>query len=200
MTSIDGYRRRRAAAIFEEGEQATDANQCEKRRLLGGSRKLASQVDVQRKVALAEYVSLRKIVLQHLEDLLNAQKDGKASLEEDIHNLIFPQKSDTESDPGTAHQLWIVDERLESHKYLASDKAMDGSRGDRPDLLIALDKPGAFASDPFSKSKGYERVVLVEFKRALEDLATTATDDLPHQADDEICPADNRRQSPPSRL
>ena len=138
-------------------------------------------MDVQKQVALAEYVSLRKIVLEHLEDLLNIRDNGKASLEKEVHNLIFPQKTYTESDPGTAHQLWIIDERLESHKYLASDKSMDGSKGDRPDLLIALDRPGAFASDPFSKSKGYERVVLVEFKRALEDLATASTDDLPHR-------------------
>jgi hypothetical protein len=126
-------------------------------------------------------VSLRKIILEHLEDLLNMQSDGRASLEKEIHNLIFPQKTDTESDPGTAHQLWIIDERLESHKYLASDKPMDGSKGDRPDLLIAFDRPGAFASEPFSKAKGYERIVLVEFKRALEDLATAPTDELPHR-------------------
>jgi len=94
---------------------------------------------------------------------------------------VFPQRSDTESAPGTDHQLWILDERLESHDYLASDKAMDGKSGDRPDLLIALDRPGAFGSEPFSKSAGYERLVLVEFKRALEDLAKVPTDDLPHQ-------------------
>jgi hypothetical protein len=180
LTSIDGYRRRAAAILKKESKRLTRIS-TKNADYWEGARKLASQVDVQRKVALAEYVSLRKIVLQHLEDLLSAQTDGKAPIEEEIHNLIFPQKIDTESDPGTAHQLWIIDERLESHRYLASDKPMDGSRGDRPDLLIALEKPSAFASDPFSKAKGYERVVLVEFKRALDNLATTPTDELPHR-------------------
>ena len=91
-----------------------------------------------KKVALAEYVSLRKIVLQHLQDLLYIDRGGKASREEQIHNLIFPQRTDTESAPGTDHQLWIVDERLESHNYLASDQPMDGAKGDRPNLLILI--------------------------------------------------------------
>lgn len=57
---------------------------------------------------------------------------------------------------------------------------MDGKHGDRPDLLIALDRPSAFGCEPFSKASGYERMVLVEFKRALEDLANVETDKLPH--------------------
>jgi hypothetical protein len=111
LTSIDGYRRREAVQLKKESKRlariaAKDASYWE------AAGTLASQVDVQKPVALAEYVSLRKIVLEHLEDPRNIQENGKASLEKEVHNLIFPQKVDTAFDPGTARQLWIVDERL----------------------------------------------------------------------------------------
>src|ERR1035437_3364693 len=97
LTSIDGFRRREAVHLKKESKRlariaSKDASYWE------GARKLASQVDVQKQVALAEYVSLRKIVLEYLENLLNIQANGKASLEKEVHNLIFPQKTDTESD------------------------------------------------------------------------------------------------------
>lgn len=180
LTSLDGYRRRTAISLKKESKRLARAS-VDNANYWADARKLADSVEMSRKVALAEYVSLRKIVLQHLEDLLNINRGGKASREEQIHSLIFPQRADTESAPGTDHQLWIVDERLESHHYLASDLPMDGVKGDRPDLLIALDRPGAFATDPFSKSRGYDRIVLVEFKRALDDLSTLPTDKLPHR-------------------
>jgi hypothetical protein len=180
LTSLDGYRRRTAINLKKESKRLAKAS-ADNANYWDDARKLADSVEMSRKVALAEYVSLRKIVLQHLDDLLNIDRGGKASREEQIHNLIFPQRIDTESAPGTDHQLWIIDERLESHHYLASDQPMDGAKGDRPDLLIALDRPGAFATEPFSRSRGYDRVVLVEFKRALDDLSTVPTDKLPHR-------------------
>jgi hypothetical protein len=132
-------------------------------------------------VALAEYVSLRKILLDRLEHLLEAKEDGRAQFEKVIHNLIFPQRADSQSTPGIEHQLWILDERLESHAYLASDQPLDGRQGNRPDLVVALDSPGAFASESAPRASGYERIVLVEFKRALRDLADEPTDELPHR-------------------
>lgn len=180
LTSLDGYRRRTAINLKKESKRLARAS-ADNASYWDDARKLADSVEMSRKVALAEYVSLRKIVLLHLQDLLYIDRGGKASREEQIHNLIFPQRTDTQSAPGTDHQLWIVDERLESHNYLASDQPMDGAKGDRPDLLIALDRPGAFATDPFSKSRGYDRLVLVEFKRPLDDLSTVPTDKLPHR-------------------
>jgi hypothetical protein len=182
LSALDTYKRRDATKLKQESRRLAKLKSGEEEEdYVESARKLADQIETQKKVALAEYVSLRKIILERLEQLLNAKADGKAHREAAIHNLVFPQRSDTESAPGTDHQLWILDERLESHNYLVSDKPMDGKSGDRPDLLIALDRPGAFGSEPFSRSGGYERMVLVEFKRALEDLATVPTDDLPHQ-------------------
>lgn len=180
LASLDSFRRREAVHLRTESRRlavlhAEDASYGE------SARKLVEQVETQKQVALAEYVALRKIVLERLQQVLVANQDGHAQPEEAIHNLVFPRGSDTENTPGIDHQLWILDERLESHRYLASDKAIDGKRGDRPDLLIALDRPGAFAAGSSAETEPYDRMVLVEFKRALKDLSTVSTDELPHR-------------------
>ncbi len=180
LSSLDSFKRRDADNLRKESKRLSRlaADAAEYR---DTAEKLAAGIETHKKTVLAEYVVLRKLLLDRLERIIGARDDGKGHLEAEIHDLIFPRKADTESQPGTDHQLWILDERLESHRYLASDKPMDGIRGDRPDLLITLDHPGAFASDPFSPSAGYERIVLVEFKRALEDLANVKLEELPHR-------------------
>jgi hypothetical protein len=180
LSALDLHKRRASSKLKQESRRLARLKS-EGDDYWESARKLANQIETQKKVALAEYVSLRKIVLERLEFLLDAKENGNAHRESDIHNLIFPQRVDSESNPGIDHQLWILDERLESHNYLASDQPMDGKVGDRPDLLIALDHPGAFAFEPLSQTRGYQRMVLVEFKQALRDLATAPTDDLPHQ-------------------
>lgn len=180
LASLDAYRRDEALRLKRENRRLAKLE-------VSGSdyaesaRKLAQQVDNQMKVALAEYVTLRKIILDRLEKLMETADRGRGHREEAIHNLVFPQKTDTETSGVVEHHLWILDERLESHNYLASDKPLDGKHGDRPDLLIALDRPGAFASDSSPQAKGYERIALVEFKRALRDLTKVPTDELPHR-------------------
>ena len=180
LTSLDTYKRRETARLKKESKRLSKLA-AETEGYAEAAQKLAEKIEQQKKFALAEYVSLRKIVLDRLESLLTVDENGAAARESAIHNLIFPQRTDTENHPFIGHQLWILDERLESNAYLASDQPVDRKTGDRPDLLVALDRPGAFASDPSPKAKGYERIALVEFKRALLDLATCSTDDLPHR-------------------
>lgn len=180
LTSLDSYKRRQAANLRQEsakiaklGVEAADYEQ--------RASKLVEGIELQKKVTLAEYVALRKIILERLEHLLGTTSDGKTTRERAIHDLIFPTRIDTHSAPAVDHQLWIIDERLESHQYLASDQPLEGRKGDRPDLLIALDHPSAFASDRTAQTSGYDRLVLVEFKRALKDLTTIPLDELPHR-------------------
>lgn len=180
LASIDAFRRRESTHVRTESRRLARAHR-DDGNYWESARKLAQQVDTQKQVALAEYVSLRKIILERLQEVLAATDGGRPEPEEAVHNLIFPQGIDTESAPGTNHQLWILDERLESHRYLASDKPIDGKKGDRPDLLIALDRPGAFAAGSSAETQSYDRIVLVEFKRALRDLSNVPTDDLPHR-------------------
>ena len=144
------------------------------------ARDLASRIDTQKQVALAEYVSLRKIILDRLENILG-KEDKQHSREKDVHDLLFPMNTDTELPSEISHQLWILDERLEAHSYLASDQPIKGRNSDRPDLLIALDTPGAFGTGSAGADR-YDPVILVELKRPLlANLETCGTDELPHK-------------------
>ena len=180
LSSLDGYKRRQAANLRRESAKlaklSAEAADYQQR-----ASKLVEGIELQKKIALAEYVALRKIILERLEQLLGISGDGKAAREAAIHELVFPRRTDTQSNPAIDHQLWIVDERLESHHYLASDKPLDAAKGNRPDLLISLDRPSAFANDSSTRAAGYERLALVEFKRALKDLTAVPLDELPHR-------------------
>ncbi len=177
LQSLDGYRRKDVEMMSKMSRKlsrmkASAVGYEEK------ARELASKIDIQKKVALAEYVSLRKIIIERLEQIIGREDDTQ-SRERDLHDLVFPQRCESESNMDHPHQLWIIDERLESHSYLASDLPLDAKKGDRPDLLIALDRPGAFGTSAGADS--YDSIILVEFKRPLEDLDTVATDRLPHR-------------------
>jgi hypothetical protein len=180
LTSLDAFKRRDADGLRKTSRRLARL-QADASDYWETARQLSDGIEAHKKTVLAEYVALRKILLDRLERVIGQKTEGGRHRESDVHNLIFPQRTDTESNPGVDHQLWILDERLESHRYLASDKPMDGRKGDRPDLLIALDRPGAFVSDPGSSSSGYDRIVLVEFKRGMEKLEKVPTDELPHR-------------------
>lgn len=114
---------------------------------------------------LSEYVIHRKLVLTLLEKLLN-----KRDKESAVHNLIFPLQTLSDEIGFEDHNLWIIDEKLSYHKYLASDKRfkkidpLESNSQDRPDIII-FNKPFAFSND----NKPYESIVLIEFKRPMRD-------------------------------
>lgn len=119
---------------------------------------------------LSEYVIHRKLVLQLLEKLLNKSNEGKFQKEEVIHKLIFPLRKISDDVSFEEHNLWVIDERLAFHKYLASDIPLNkineltsASLG-RPDIII-FNKPFAFATD----SKPYSSVVIIEFKKPMRE-------------------------------
>ncbi len=119
---------------------------------------------------LARYVVHRKATLDFLEERLKTDDDSKYRLEDAIHEIIFPLKATSEDIHIDNMNLWIIDEKLAYHFYLASDKQLkqidpvEVASEDRPDLLI-FDRPFAFSDSgpPFSA------VVLVEFKRPARD-------------------------------
>jgi len=114
---------------------------------------------------LSEYVIHRKLVLDLFDKLLKRNAAEKA-----VHSLIFPLQTLSDEVGFEDHNLWMLDEKLSYHKYLASDKSfkkialVDSTSNDRPDILI-FNKPFAFAND----SKPYESIVLIEFKRPMRD-------------------------------
>jgi hypothetical protein len=97
---------------------------------------------------LAQCVIHRKIIL----DLLEAQiscKEGLFPKEEKIHEIIFPMRKTSDEVSTDRQNLWIIDERLAFHRFLASDKPIktfssNNDAKDEPDLFI-LNYPGVFA-------------------------------------------------------
>ena len=116
---------------------------------------------------LARYVVHRKATLDLLEERRRLKDDDMYHLEDAIHEIVFPLKKTTEDVRIENMNLWIIDEKLAYHFFLASDKplnqiaeAIEVDSTERPDLLI-FDRPFAFADagPPFSA------IVIIEFKR-----------------------------------
>ena len=121
--------------------------------------------------ALARHVAHRKATLAFLDARLKLQADGKYSLEEAVHEIVFPLKTTSDDVRPDQMNLWILDEKLSYHYYLASDKPLNQIGGviqadsqDRPDLLI-FDRAFAFTeSEP-----PFNAIVLIEFNRPARD-------------------------------
>ncbi|MBN8566897.1 MAG: hypothetical protein J0M25_09220 [Flavobacteriales bacterium] len=114
---------------------------------------------------LSEYVIHRKLVLDLFQKLLTEKATEKA-----VHRLIFPLQTLSDEIGFEDHNLWMIDDKLSYHKYLASDKKfksiepVNSNSADRPDVIV-FNRPFAFAND----NKPYQSIVLVEFKRPMRD-------------------------------
>ena len=114
---------------------------------------------------LSEYVIHRKLVLDLFQKLLNEKATEKA-----VHNLIFPLQTLSDEIGFEDHNLWMIDDKLSYHKYLACDKKFkkieptNSTSDERPDIIV-FNRPFAFSND----NKPYESIVLVEFKRPMRD-------------------------------
>jgi len=119
------------------------------------------------KSSLAEYVAHRKVILEFLEKSLQSDPDtGKYPLEEIIHRIIYPMRTTSDDVPYEQQNLWIIDERLSYHGFLASDMPLNtttvlaNDSNSRPDLMI-FDRALTFAEDDAALNS----LVVVEFKK-----------------------------------
>ncbi len=121
------------------------------------------------KSQLAQYIVHRKLILELLTK--NLQKDSvadKYSIEESVHEIIFPLRKTSDEIDYEKQNLWIIDEKLSYHKYLASDIPLNkiefvhSNEKKRPDIII-FNEPIAFVDD----LPPYSSVVIVEFKRPM---------------------------------
>ncbi|MGC9540756.1 ATP-binding protein [Streptomyces sp. UG1] len=126
---------------------------------------------------LAAYVSRRRTVLDLLGRLIRADKDGKYSREDAIHSLIVPMRTESNELASDGSNLWIIDERLAFHDYLASDKTLKsmpvtGSESTKePDILATrlIDSPVLAAE---GQKLPLPSIVVVEIKRPMRKDAT----------------------------
>lgn len=117
------------------------------------------------KSQLAHYVIHRKLMLDLLEKALHVKEGGEYSKEDRIHQMVYPMGTTSGEISYEQQNLWIIDERLNYHQFLASDKQLrttpnlDTKSHARPDIVI-------FGGE---SDVTYSNVVLVEFKRPMRD-------------------------------
>jgi hypothetical protein len=119
------------------------------------------------KANLASYIVHRKLILELLQKRMELVEDAHAR-EEAVHQLIFPMRATSDEVGYESQNLWMIDERLSYHYYLASDKplkaippAVSDSKKE-PDLIV-FNRPIALNDRP--EGERLESIVIVEFKR-----------------------------------
>ena len=123
---------------------------------------------------LANYVAHRRVVLDILDTALKRNPDGSYQREELIHEIIMPMRTTSDDLRFDEYNLWIVDERLAFHNYLASDKALnsvrilDSKSRKEPDIfsLDVLDRPILITD---KKQFPMSAFTIVELKRPMRD-------------------------------
>lgn len=123
-----------------------------------------NNLDKAKQSELAHYVSLRKVVLNVFNKVLERKDDNKYSKEELIHSIIFPVKKDSDELYYNEHNLWLLDERLSFTEYLSSDKPVFDENADRPDIFC-FDKKITFRGD----NEPSNPITIFEFKRPGRD-------------------------------
>ncbi len=120
---------------------------------------------------LARYIVHRKTIIEMLEQLIESNGEGKFENEDLIHSVFFPIRTSSDEVPYDKQNLWLIDERLSYHSFLASDKTFNSiseissTENDRSDLLIYNE---AFAFSD-SKSSPHNSFTIVEFKKPQRD-------------------------------
>lgn len=127
-----------------------------------------------KKSDLVNYVFHRRIILDVLEKAIGKDENGKYSCEDLIHNLIMPMGKDSNDAEFDGFNLWLLDERLAFHDYLASDKTFSSmpitvsAETKQPDIC-ALN----IYDNPVLVSEGSRlplaSIVIVEIKRPMRN-------------------------------
>jgi len=172
-------------ALLEEGHGLMAPGEAEdiadyERRLQGYLDKVQ---DIKRS-DLANYVAHRRVILDLLEQAIKRQSDGRYAREELVHRLIMPlRRSSNEVLPDNCN-LWLVDERLAFHDYLASDKPLQampitGSTDTKEPDIVALSVLDTAVLVSERKAPPLASIVVVEIKRPMRDDAGEGEDKDP---------------------
>ncbi|WP_375696679.1 MULTISPECIES: hypothetical protein [unclassified Bartonella] len=148
-----------------------------------------------KKSDLANYLFHRKTIIELLKESLNSLYDGgKEYIKEDvIHQLIVPMKCDSNSVAMDNCNLWLIDEKLVFHDYLASDLSLKkmsitGSmEKERPDICSLELCNNSIYWNPLLVSDSKEglesptlaSLTIVEIKRPMRDDAKAGTETDP---------------------
>ncbi len=129
---------------------------------------LLAEISEGAQAKLAKYVLYRRAVISILERHQSLTDDGRHQLEKAVHQTVFPMGRTSDTAPPMSGNLWLIDERLAFHRFLASDlplrdlkEVISTESRDRPDLAI-FNRPMGFTE---SSDHPFGSIVLVDFKR-----------------------------------
>lgn len=162
--------------VFDDGEPPSDYQA-----RLGSYLEKADDI---KKSDLASYVFHRKVILDILGKAIERDSEGKYAKEEIIHELIAPMRKTSDEVFLDSLNLWLIDERLAFHDFLASDKPLSSfpitncSEGREPDICVldVFDEP-LLVSD--SKRMPPAALTIVEIKRPMRNDAAQGEDKCP---------------------
>lgn len=123
---------------------------------------------------LANYVSHRKVILNILEKALQRNEDGRYAKEEILHSLIMPMRKDSSGLFPDCMNLWLIDERLAFHNYLASDLPLssfpitDTQDSKEPDVIsLFVDQNPMLVSEEMAAP--FSSLSVIEIKRPMRN-------------------------------
>jgi hypothetical protein len=122
------------------------------------------------KSSLAEYVIRRKSILDLLERALQKKDDGSYFSEATLHSIICPMHVTSDDISFDEMNLWVIDDRLSYHSFLASDKQMKSlpiisSESDKRMDLAIFDNAISFAEN----QDVLNSISIIEFKKPNRD-------------------------------
>ncbi len=124
---------------------------------------------------LASYVSHRRVVIDLFEKALKLQDDDKYSKESVIHRLVMPMIKTSDEVSIDDANLWLLDERLAFHNFMASDKSLksmpttESQSGKEPDLALWRFFDGSILVNEKGISSSLPTITIVEFKRPMRN-------------------------------
>ncbi len=131
----------------------------------GSLNEMISEISELGKSDLAHYVYNRKCILEAFGELLKRNENGDGFLEEEIHNIIYPMRRNSENTSYEDHNLWLLDERLVFSEYISSDEKISSKKInnalDEPDLVV-FDQKQSFRNGDNEFSNP---LTIFEFKR-----------------------------------
>lgn len=121
---------------------------------------------------LADYVMHRRTVIELLDKAIQRGSDGKFAREDMIHEIIVPMRITSDDTKFRRNSLWLVDERLAFHDFLASDKPIKSmpittsESPTEPDIAVlrTFDNPLAVSENDTGPQAS---ITVVEIKRPM---------------------------------
>jgi hypothetical protein len=115
---------------------------------------------------------------------ITKQDNGKYVYEDLIHQLIMPMRTDSTETNIDNCNLWLIDERLAFHNYLASDKTLNAMRVTGSDLTKEPDVLSLRVVDnPILVNEGQQlplaSISVIEIKRPMRNDAREGEDKDP---------------------